>query len=156
MSWGALFFSFSGRINRAKYWLASLLLIPAFLLLVFLIVGSLANAGDAMAALVLIPLLIIVVGAIYSGLAIAAKRLHDRDKSAWWLLLFYVVPGLLQAVGDSLGDVGFMFYILSFAISIWALVELGFLRGTAGPNRFGPDPLGTAFPQASGPARSNP
>jgi uncharacterized membrane protein YhaH (DUF805 family) len=29
----------------------------------------------------------------------------------------------------------------AFAVSIWSLVELGFLRGTRGPNRFGPDPL---------------
>jgi len=31
--------------------------------------------------------------------------------------------------------------LLSFAISIWAIVVLGFLRGTRGPNRYGPDPL---------------
>jgi uncharacterized membrane protein YhaH (DUF805 family) len=31
--------------------------------------------------------------------------------------------------------------LVSFAISIWALVELGFLRGTPGPNQYGPDPL---------------
>jgi uncharacterized membrane protein YhaH (DUF805 family) len=30
---------------------------------------------------------------------------------------------------------------VSFAITIWAIVELGFLRGTIGPNRYGPDPL---------------
>ena len=30
---------------------------------------------------------------------------------------------------------------MSFAITVWAIVELGFLRGTLGPNRYGPDPL---------------
>jgi uncharacterized membrane protein YhaH (DUF805 family) len=34
--------------------------------------------------------------------------------------------------------------LASVAISIWALVELGFLRGTSGPNDFGPDPLASA------------
>jgi uncharacterized membrane protein YhaH (DUF805 family)/TM2 domain-containing membrane protein YozV len=29
----------------------------------------------------------------------------------------------------------------AMAISVWALIELGCLRGTVGPNRFGPDPL---------------
>jgi uncharacterized membrane protein YhaH (DUF805 family) len=31
--------------------------------------------------------------------------------------------------------------LVSLIISIWALVELGFLRGTPGPNQYGPDPL---------------
>ena len=153
MGWGALFFSFSGRINRAKYWLASLLLIPAFLLLVFLVLVPFATAADAVAVVALIPLLIVLVGVMVSGLAIAAKRLHDRDKSAWYLLLFYLVPGFLGAIGDASGDIGWIFHVISFAISIWALIELGFLRGTAGPNRFGPDPLATTS-QPVAPARS--
>ena len=32
--------------------------------------------------------------------------------------------------------------VVAFAFSVWLFVELGFLRGTRGPNRFGPDPLG--------------
>jgi uncharacterized membrane protein YhaH (DUF805 family) len=34
-----------------------------------------------------------------------------------------------------------LFSLASLAISIWAFVELGCLRGTAGPNKYGPDPL---------------
>lgn len=34
--------------------------------------------------------------------------------------------------------------VAAFAISVWLFVEIGFLRGTQGPNRFGPDPLGAA------------
>ena len=30
-----------------------------------------------------------------SGFAVGVKRLHDRDKSGWYLLLFYIVPGVL-------------------------------------------------------------
>ena len=33
------------------------------------------------------------------------------------------------------------FNALTLPFSIWALVELGMLKGTSGPNRFGPDPL---------------
>ena len=47
------------------------------------------------------------------------KRWHDRDKSGWWTLI-----NLIPVVG-----------------TLWTLVECGFLRGTAGANRFGPNPL---------------
>ena len=56
---------------------------------------------------------------LWPGLAIAIKRCHDRDHPGWWLLI-----GLVPIVGG-----------------LWLLVELGFFRGTPGPNRFGPDPL---------------
>jgi uncharacterized membrane protein YhaH (DUF805 family) len=32
--------------------------------------------------------------------------------------------------------------LLVIGLSLWALIELGLLKGTQGPNRFGPDPLG--------------
>ena len=35
---------------------------------------------------------------------------------------------------------GYVLLLVGFVASVWALVELGFLRGTVGPNRFGPDP----------------
>ena len=44
------------------------------------------------------------------------KRFHDRDKSGWWVLI-----GLVPIIG-----------------AIWLLIELGFFKGTPGPNRFGP------------------
>jgi uncharacterized membrane protein YhaH (DUF805 family) len=36
---------------------------------------------------------------------------------------------------------GAIIWALGFAVLVWAFVELGCLRGTLGPNRFGPDPL---------------
>ena len=57
---------------------------------------------------------------IYPSIMLAIKRCHDRDRSGWFVLV-----GLVPVIG-----------------TIWLLVELGFLRGTVGPNRFGPDPLG--------------
>ncbi len=56
---------------------------------------------------------------IWSRFAINVKRWHDRDKSAWWLLI-----ELIPLIG-----------------SIWAFIELGCLKGIYGKNRFGPDPL---------------
>jgi uncharacterized membrane protein YhaH (DUF805 family) len=97
------------------------------------------------AGLTLALLVILYIPLIWINLAIGAKRLHDRDKSAWWLLLFYAAPGILSTAGSQMEDVGFIIlHIISFSISVWAFVELGCLRGTPGANRYGPDPLGTS------------
>ena len=56
---------------------------------------------------------------LWPYLAISVKRWHDRDKTGWWVLIW-----LIPVIGW-----------------IWALIELGFLLGTAGPNKYGPDPL---------------
>ena len=50
-------------------------------------------------------------------LAIGIRRLHDIDRTGWWTLIW------LTAIG-------------AFLLIYWACV-----RGTPGPNRFGPDPL---------------
>ena len=55
---------------------------------------------------------------IIPAILVYIKRFHDRDKSGWWMLIV-----LIPIVG-----------------AIWLLVELGFLPGTPGPNRFGPPP----------------
>ena len=90
---------------------------------------------------------------LISSIAVGLRRLHDRDKSGWWLLLFYLVPSLLWGIGavaffygvgaEAAGGMiaGGVLGVLSFAILVWAFIELGCLRGTLGPNRFGPDPL---------------
>ncbi len=84
---------------------------------------------------------------VWVGLALGAKRLHDRDKSAWWLLLFYFVPGILGTTADRIGGgTGIILHIAGFAITVWAFVELGCLRGTVGPNQYGPDPLAPSMP----------
>lgn len=75
---------------------------------------------------------------------VSIKRLHDRNKNGWWILFFTVPPQLLAILIEWFIDDGPISYILQapgFAISIWMIVELGFLRGTIGPNRFGDDPL---------------
>ena len=56
---------------------------------------------------------------IYPAVALYAKRCHDRNKSAWWLLLL-IVP------------------VIGF---IWFIIDLGILEGTKGDNSYGPDPL---------------
>ena len=135
MDWQWIFFSFEGRINRKPFWLCVLALI---------VISAIANRIDAslffghMNAFAghtgfgflyrstgflhmgagpvsgIVSLLL-----IWPALAVTAKRWHDRDKSGWWNLINFVpVIGWL-----------------------WALIETGFLPGTIGDNRFGPDPI---------------
>ncbi len=134
-----LFFSFQGRINRAKFWLVSLIWLAVWLVVWFLIVAAVFATGRwGLAALVGI---VIMIAAIVSGIAVGIRRLHDRDKSGWWLLLFYLAPAILQQVGAHAGAGGLVLSLAGFAISIWMIVELGCLRGTVGANQYGPDPL---------------
>jgi uncharacterized membrane protein YhaH (DUF805 family) len=142
-------FGIEGRLNRGKYWLAGLFYIVATLILAglfFAMVGGLPRANTAIG-------FFLIAGAFYlvlfvSAICVAAKRLHDRDKSAWWLLILYIAPAVLGGVGNAMQrqtgspSSGLAFHLVSLAISIWAFVELGCLRGTSGPNRFGADPLG--------------
>jgi uncharacterized membrane protein YhaH (DUF805 family) len=151
INWGDLLFGFSGRINRGKFWL--------WILLYFVgaIVIGIVAALIGSAILTAILYLVFGIGALVSGIAVGLKRLHDRDRSGWWLLVFYVLPSVLSAVsigfafkgmlsgdlsGLATGGTGSMLLSLaSFVIAIWGFVELGCLRGTVGPNQYGPDPL---------------
>lgn len=154
MGVGHFLFGFSGRINRAKYWLGAVLWTVAFFigfLAILSVVGhgfwalSADNVGGFLANLGLgiILLVVLVVPMMISGCAIGVKRLHDRNRSGWLILLFYFGPIVLPVI-DRSADSAVATFALSLAvlvICIWALVELGFLRGTAGPNQYGPDPL---------------
>ena len=121
-----LLFSFQGRINRAKFWLVHVAMWVVIAIVFSVILGSAAMSSDPQAALQSVGavggiiLLVVYILALWIGLAIAAKRWHDRNKSAWWILIVFV-----PVVGG-----------------LWYLIECGFLKGTTGPNKFGADPLG--------------
>ncbi len=89
MNWGHLFFKFSGRINRGKFWIA--VLVYAAIYVVLAIVGYVTD--DSAIYQAINGMLSIVI--FISSLAVGVKRLHDRNKSGWYLVLFYVVPGIL-------------------------------------------------------------
>ena len=121
MDWKHLLTSFEGRINRGKFWAA---------IGVMLVVSIAAQLIDAMLGLVVVDLgngqgfgaltLIVLIASIWIGLAVYAKRWHDRGKSGWWSLIM-----LVPIIGG-----------------IWLIVECGILEGDKGPNAYGPDPLG--------------
>jgi len=141
------FLTFRGRMNRARYWGAGLIL-----MIVAIVMGLIAGAtltmiqnGVAAVALVIITSVAMLALAV-PGYFIAIKRLHDRNKSGHWLWLFCLAPAVLNllgklAVAQGAAPVGMVIMLASIGISIWGFVEIACLRGTSGPNRFGPDPL---------------
>jgi uncharacterized membrane protein YhaH (DUF805 family) len=137
-------FGASGRINRAKYWRSFLIYIFAGLLAAVI----LFTAAGIAAPLFIIMVVIVLIPWLLWGVSFTTERLHDRDKSAWWLVVFYLVPGVLGQLGKTAWLAGtadtVLHYVLAlagFALTIWGFVEIGFLRGTAGSNTYGPDPL---------------
>ena len=137
-----IFITFSGRINRAKYWIAVLVYAA-----IYFVVGVAAFLADQNTAVQAINAIVAVVLMI-SSIGVVIKRLHDRNKSGWYVLLFVVAPMILFAAGLVIGTmstgsdfVATALWLVAFVIGIWAFVELGCLRGSIGQNRYGPDPL---------------
>jgi uncharacterized membrane protein YhaH (DUF805 family) len=149
MDWKSYLLSPKGRLARGKYWLAFLIYLGIGIIGVLIAVSLLGGRPDSDPAMIYAGIFgaIVYVAIAVSSIMIAIKRLHDRDKSGWWLLLFYGLPGILSSFAPKDNSAASLILnLVSLAFSVWALVELGFLRGTDGPNRFGPDPL-QAFPQ---------
>ena len=137
-------FSFQGRTNRGRFWLTAIAIYGILIASAFVSVGL--SSLSPFFAILFLP---IVLAALVASLANAVRRLHDRAKSGWWLFLFAGVPGVfllpLQIMRNSAdpGAAGFaaLCALISLPFSIWALVEMGCLRGSVGANRFGDDPL---------------
>jgi uncharacterized membrane protein YhaH (DUF805 family) len=134
------YFSFEGRSTRLTYWRVQL--VGGLLVLVPVVSGMLlATVIGQIAGLVMILVLPIMVAFV----AVGVRRLHDRAKSGWWLFPFWVAPGLLSGWAELQGETAdplvLFASLASLSLSIWALVEMGFLRGSSGPNRYGYDPL---------------
>jgi uncharacterized membrane protein YhaH (DUF805 family) len=153
-------FSFHGRINRAKYWLAALFWVVVDIVVFGVLFGTLAKnilalgsepSGAEILKVILsfglgiiLVCLIVFVPMLVSWFAVGIKRLHDRDQSGWWILLFYFGPAVASGIGhnsDS-GALALVMALVSIGITVWAFVVLACLRGTRGPNQYGPDPLG--------------
>ena len=139
--------TFRGRMNRARYWGAVLSLV-CIAIMMGLIAGAthaMIQGGAAAAALAIIMAVALLALAV-PGYFIAIKRLHDRNKSGHWLWLFCLAPAVLNLLGklavpQGAAAVGIVIIMVSVGISIWGFVEIACLRGTSGPNRFGPDLL---------------
>jgi len=102
--------TFRGRAIRSEYWYWVL----------FTVIGTIvAGIIDNLIGITVIDSLF-GLATILPSLAVAVRRLHDLDRTGWWILL-----GLIPLIG-------------------WIILIIWYCsRGTVGPNRFGSDPLGT-------------
>ncbi|MDR2883827.1 MAG: DUF805 domain-containing protein [Deferribacteraceae bacterium] len=98
-----------GRIGRKSYWIQCLITavasIPLSMVTIFI---------DRSGTLTSLALMLLSLTTIMPMI----KRLHDRNRSAWFMLV-YMIP----------------------IVNLWIAIEVGFLRGTRGDNRYGSDPL---------------
>jgi uncharacterized membrane protein YhaH (DUF805 family) len=125
---------FSGRSRRKEYWMFVLLFVIVYAICYALIftgmptvdpmTGQMTGGGGALSMIGSALLLIFALGSFIPSLAVIVRRLHDQDKSGWFVLL-----GLVP-------------------IANIVLLVFMFLEGTKGPNRFGPDPKDPAGAEA--------
>ncbi len=103
-----IFLNPRGRIARRTFWLYGVLALSGLGLLLRALLDIARLRSDDVDLIVNLLLL-------WPAIAISAKRWHDRDRSAWWVLL-----ALVPVIGW-----------------LWMLLDNGFLRGTPGRNRYG-------------------
>jgi uncharacterized membrane protein YhaH (DUF805 family) len=139
IDWKYLFTSLEGRIARKIFWIGLAVLtgvgVPIQLL-------TIAVAGEYAGLTVSLAFL-------YPGFALNVKRAHDRNRPSWIIGLFYalIIAIVLMQIFEletvdgeltiPFAIVGSIFVLAAIALTI----DLGFLRGTPGKNRYGPDPL---------------
>jgi uncharacterized membrane protein YhaH (DUF805 family) len=112
--------AFSGRARRAEYWYYTLFLIIAWILasVADMLLGVTIDGPNGVSSGLGAFTIILSLGTLLPSLGVLVRRLHDTDRSAWWLLL-YLIP------------------------LIGPLVMLVFLvlKGTDGENQYGADPI---------------
>ncbi|MCA1653516.1 MAG: DUF805 domain-containing protein [Sphingomicrobium sp.] len=128
---------FSGRAPRAEFWWFYL-----FYLIGYIIIGIIDSLIGTR-----IPTLLYVVAMFLPYLGVGVRRLHDTGRSGWWVLLPLIPaviagilagPAILSGSLAAAGTAG-IFGLLAVAAGIAVLVFF-VLPGTAGANRFGPNP----------------
>jgi len=139
MDWGYLLNEFHGRIGRRAFWIAMGAVVAINVLACF-VAGQIA--GERVSAIVDLAF-------TYPEFAIAVKRGYDRNLPVWFVAAFFVANGALDLLDvlewsgtpDNLNMVTLAIAVPFTVLALALLVELGFRRGTVGPNQYGPDPL---------------
>jgi uncharacterized membrane protein YhaH (DUF805 family) len=123
-----LFFSFYGRISRAKYWTGWA--VSYAVIAAAMAVWAFMPPSDAVSGVVGL----ICLTCVFTLIPIAVKRLHDLNITGWWVAVFVAVYAFAMAPRDptvtSLGSV----------VLFIAVVWLGSKKGDQGNNRHGPAP----------------
>ena len=112
-------FSMQGRISRLQFWQLYLAFLITYFLLFYIIVLLLVyfGVGEIDETLEIIFILIMVIIGWWIPMTLGVKRLHDRDRSGWYMLIGLIPLGI-----------------------IWLFIEIGLFRGTIGSNTYGKDP----------------
>ena len=120
MEWATLplkkYAEFTGRARRKEYWMFVLLVFAIYI--VAAIIDGILGMGGMIAGAYGPLMTIAALALLIPSIAVGARRLHDTNRSGWWLLI-----GLIPIVGSII--------LLVFFI----------LEGTRGANQYGPDPL---------------
>jgi uncharacterized membrane protein YhaH (DUF805 family) len=189
MDWVWFLFGFDGRINRAKLWLAMLVILSWMFFIGAVMIGidglfgnpaksihfnvndifasvdptviraaisRLRDGREASPAHLVLTFLHGVGTLLFVWIYVATsiKRLHDRDKSGWWITAYFVFPGLYSQFADRLPLSSYLLLALAitaFGLMIAGFVDLYCLKGTRWTNQFGRNPL----PKEQGRARSS-
>ncbi|MGJ5033418.1 DUF805 domain-containing protein [Bradyrhizobium sp. HKCCYLRH3059] len=167
MDWTWFLFRFHGRINRAKLWLSLLVVLCWMVFAAALAAGASRLLGGPTAfSFNLTDIFAVLDPDTFRGLtradivhatfhviltpvfvwvfaAGAIKRLHDRDRSGWWTVPFFVVPGLVNQYAERIPGTVIPAIVggAGALLSLWAFIELYCLAGDPWTNRFGPNPL---------------
>lgn len=134
---------FDGRLSRIGFWRAYLFLLVASSLVWCLGLFAVMAIGR-LGAVLLAPMLPM----LAANVAIIVRRLHDRGRSGWWAVPFFILPFLAglgmsaETAGSSAPALLALTVLGSAGLAIWGWIEIGFLRGSEGPNRYGADPYG--------------
>ncbi|WP_439573609.1 DUF805 domain-containing protein [Phreatobacter sp.] len=141
---------FEGRLSRRQYWIGNLILIgfgllaAGILIVAFIVSGGVLaeerSTGEKQLSMAL------VIAILIPWSALVVKRTKDLDFPLWTvaICLGAVVLDLLMDLAGVryLSGLSGWFAAILFVLNVvWSVGVLGFVRGTAGPNRHGPDPL---------------
>ncbi len=133
--------TFSGRASRSEYWYFFLfcILVGLATAVVDMVIFG-VNEVSPVNALTSLALFL-------PSLAVAVRRLHDTNRSGWWvggfwlgLLGFIVVIGMIAAANPYADDaIGGLFAVLGIVFLVYSIALLVFFcqRGNPGQNRFG-------------------
>ena len=86
---------FDGRAGRAEYWWFALANIIIWMIGVAIVAGIGFALADALGILFGLVLMGYWLAMIVPSIAVAVRRLHDTNKSGWWLLLALIPFGSL-------------------------------------------------------------
>jgi uncharacterized membrane protein YhaH (DUF805 family) len=135
-----LLFTTGGRINRAKFIGAIVAYACALFLFFFTAVFLLTTDWRNAPLFVYVCFGLLLSLSFFSIVAVAIKRLHDRDKVGWWAVPFVILPGLLSSAASDLVIRSLAPYFMHAlacyccgALSSWPVYVAHLVRTSLGP-----------------------